>query len=166
MLHGTQLSLIQLGGGVAVGVFTERGKDYSSLLVGKTGVFEWSSLIVWTITQVCSNYLMTSLADVEYWERPLRYHYCSVHDILCRSLENFPSSEEQSNLISCSQLQLLRYDPAIKQTKIIVKKVVLLTIETGSLTGTDSIECLQYVAEYFHLSRHWNHIFFTSSVSE
>jgi len=26
---------------------------------------------------------MTSLADVEYWERPLRYNYCRVHDLLC-----------------------------------------------------------------------------------
>ena len=46
-----------------------------------------------------------------------------------------PSSGEQSNLISCSGCQLLRYDSAIKQTKIILKKIIILTLETGSLTG-------------------------------
>ena len=48
-----------------------------------------------------------------------------------------PVSGKQSNLISCSQWQLSRYDSTIKhwQTKIILKKVILLTIETGSLTG-------------------------------
>ena len=25
---------------------------------------------------------MISLADVDYWERPLRYHYCRVHELL------------------------------------------------------------------------------------
>jgi hypothetical protein len=137
MLHGTQLSFIQLGGGIGVGVYSERSKYYTSLPDAKTSasVSGWSIIAVWTTTQVRSNYLMTSLADVECWKRPLRYHYCRVHDLLCGFREISPSSGEQSNLISCSQLQLLRYDSAIKETKIIVKKIIVLTISTGSLTG-------------------------------
>ena len=43
---------------------------------------------------------MTSLADVEYWKRPLRYHYCCVHDLLC-GFPKFlpPGSGEHSNPI-------------------------------------------------------------------
>jgi hypothetical protein len=79
---------------------------------------------------------MTSLADVEHWERPLRYPYCRVHDLLCGFPKFLPPvSEEHSNLISYLRWQLSRYDSAIKKTKIIVKKVILLTIQTGSLTG-------------------------------
>jgi hypothetical protein len=37
------------------------------------------------------NYLMTSLADLEYWERALRYHYCHMHDLLCGFSKNSPS---------------------------------------------------------------------------
>ena len=44
-------------------------------------------------------------------------------------------SGQQLNLISCSREQLSQYDTTIKQTKRILKKVVLLTVETGSLTG-------------------------------
>ena len=46
-----------------------------------------------------------------------------------------PVSGEQSNLIFHSRWQLSRYDSTIKQTKMILKKVIRLTIETGSLTG-------------------------------
>jgi len=46
-----------------------------------------------------------------------------------------PVSGQQSNLISCSRGQLSRYDSTVKQTKRILKKVILLIIETGSLTG-------------------------------
>ena len=42
---------------------------------------------------------------------------------------------EKSNLIPDSQWQLSRYDLTIKQTRIITKKIIRLTIETGSLTG-------------------------------
>ena len=41
---------------------------------------------------------MKSLADVEYWERALRCHYCHMHDLLCGFPENFPPLE--SNQIS------------------------------------------------------------------
>ena len=47
-----------------------------------------------------------------------------------------PVPREQPNLIYCSQWQLSRYDSTIKRTKRILKKFILLTIETGSLTGT------------------------------
>jgi len=46
-----------------------------------------------------------------------------------------PVSEEKSNLIFCSRWQLWRCDSTITQTKMILKKVIRLTIGTGSLTG-------------------------------
>jgi hypothetical protein len=77
---------------------------------------------------------MTSLADVEYWERSLRYNYCRVHDLLCGFPEFLPpGSGEHSNLIFYWQLS--RYDSTIKQTKMILKKIILLVIQTGTLTG-------------------------------
>ena len=54
MLNSTQLSFIQLGGGVAVGVYTEQRKCYTLLGGAKLMVSEWSSIAVRTTTQVCS----------------------------------------------------------------------------------------------------------------
>ena len=42
---------------------------------------------------------------------------------------------EKSNLIPGSRWQLSRYDHTINRTRMIVKKIIRLTIETGSLTG-------------------------------
>ena len=72
---------------------------------------------------------------MECWECPLRCYYCRIHDLLCEFL-TFPSGE-QSNLTSCSnsRWQLSRCNANIKKTKIILKKIILLTIETGTLTG-------------------------------
>jgi hypothetical protein len=53
MLNGIQLSFIQLGGGIAVGVYTEQRKYYTLLGGAKLMVTEWSSIAVWTTTQVC-----------------------------------------------------------------------------------------------------------------
>ena len=83
MLHSTQLSFIQLGGGIAMGVHAEQRKYYTLFWGARPMVFEWSAVAVWTTTphKFIPNYLMTSLADVECWERPLRYHYCRIHDL-------------------------------------------------------------------------------------
>ena len=138
ILHDIQLSCIQLGGGIAASVYTERGKYYTLLggAVAKMMAFEWGIMAVWQLRKFVPNYLMTSLADVDHWERSLRYHYCRVHDLLCEFPKFLPpGSGEHSNLISYLRWQLSRYDSTIKETKILVKKVILLTIETGSLTG-------------------------------
>ena len=66
---------------------------------------------------------------------------CDIIIAVCMTyyvgLLNFllPVSGEQSNLTCYSQWQLSRYDSTIKRTKRILKKIILLTIETGSLTG-------------------------------
>ena len=79
---------------------------------------------------------MTSLADVECWECPLQYHHCHVHDLLRGFLKFLPPVPgEHSNPIPYLQWQLSQYDSTIKQTKVISKKFILLTIETGFLTG-------------------------------
>ena len=52
--HGTQLSFIQLGGGIAFGVHTKRQKYYTLLPDAKSSALGWSSLAVWTTTRVCS----------------------------------------------------------------------------------------------------------------
>jgi len=54
MLHGTQLSFIQLGGGITVAVQLERKKYHTLVWDNKPTVSEWSSIIVWTTTQVHS----------------------------------------------------------------------------------------------------------------
>ena len=56
ILHDTQLSCIQRGGGIAASVYTERGKYYTLLggAVAKMMAFEWGIMAVWTTTQVCS----------------------------------------------------------------------------------------------------------------
>ena len=57
--------------------------------------------------------------------------------IYCVGFPTFvtPVSGDQSNLIGFSRGQLSRYDSTIKQTKRNLKKVIFLTIKTGSLTG-------------------------------
>jgi hypothetical protein len=46
MLHGTQLSFIQLGGGIALGVHTEQGKYFTLLPQPQRAAFIWSSIAV------------------------------------------------------------------------------------------------------------------------
>ena len=50
-LHGTQLSFIQLGAGMAVGVHGEQKKYYTLFWGSRAIVFKWSTLAVWTTTQ-------------------------------------------------------------------------------------------------------------------
>jgi len=54
MLHDTQLSFIQLGGGIAVGVQAAREKYFSVLNTPDKVVFANISVGVWITTQVCS----------------------------------------------------------------------------------------------------------------
>ena len=85
-LRCTKLSFIQLGGGIATGVYQQQKKLYSLTATPEMWVRRNISLGVRTITlRVCSQ-LFTSdnyPADVEFWERPLRYHYRGFHDLLC-----------------------------------------------------------------------------------
>jgi len=61
MLHHTQLSFIQLGGGIAVGVYAEQKKYYSLVAIThKTAFLQGTSIGVRTTpSQVCSGALIT-----------------------------------------------------------------------------------------------------------
>ena len=48
MFHGTQLSFIQLGGGIAVGIYGDEKKYYTSLGVTKMMAFK-----LWSTTAIC-----------------------------------------------------------------------------------------------------------------
>ena len=99
---------------------------------------------------------------MECWKCSLRYHYCSVHDLLC-GFPTFLVFGEQSHLILYSRWQLSRYDTTIKQTKVILKKVIRLTIETGTLTGAwTPFLSSTHVTEHVRLSRYWDCLLFTS----
>ena len=72
--------------------------------------------------------------------------------------------ERKLNLIPRSLSQLSRYDPTIRQTKVFLKKIIRLTIETGSLTGAwNSIPffCIS-VTENIYPSHDWDRMFYTS----
>jgi hypothetical protein len=56
MLHVTQLSFIQLGAGIADGIHVEQKKYYTALWSTRPTVFQWTSIAVWTTTQVCSQF--------------------------------------------------------------------------------------------------------------
>ncbi|KIM49808.1 hypothetical protein M413DRAFT_21946 [Hebeloma cylindrosporum] len=89
------LSFIQLGGGIAVGVYAEEKKIYTLLDTPQMLVLEGTSTGIW-----------------------------NVGSVLCDII-----------------IALSRHDTTIKQTKIILKKVIRLTIETGSLTAVIGIVC-------------------------
>ncbi|KIM36681.1 hypothetical protein M413DRAFT_31517 [Hebeloma cylindrosporum] len=90
------LSLIQLGGGIVVGVHTVQKKYYSSLTAPKYLVFQG----IW-VGQI--------------W---------IVGSVLCDIV-----------IAVCMTYYLSRYDSTIQQTKMILKKIIRLTIGTGSLTA-------------------------------
>ena len=53
----------------------------------------------------------------------------------------------------------------MKATKAILKKFIRLSIETGTLTGTQiSFQSSIYVPEYANASRHWDRELCTSNV--
>ena len=64
---------------------------------------------------------------------------CDIMIAICMTyyvgFSNFPPLDfgDRSN---DNPWQLSRYDTTIKQTKMILKKIIRLTMETGSLTGT------------------------------
>jgi hypothetical protein len=134
-LRCTKLSFIQLGGGIATGVHQHQKNLYSLTNTPEMWVSRNISLGVRTTTsQVCPQLFTTSgnhPADVEFWERPLRYYYCGFHDLLCEPPTYCLSRAD----FIYSRWQLSRYDTTIKRTKTILKKIIRLTIETGSLTG-------------------------------
>ena len=72
---------------------------------------------------------------MEHWRGPLRYHYCRVHDLLCVFQEFLPIVLE-GNEILFPISQLSQRDTTFKAMKTILKKIIRLSIETGSLTGT------------------------------
>jgi hypothetical protein len=74
MLHGTQLSFIQLGGGIATGVDTERRKYYKLLEITKLTAIDWSTIAVWTTTEVCSQLPDSDIV----FESPVRSGYLAL----------------------------------------------------------------------------------------
>lgn len=93
------LSLIQLGGGIVVGVHTVQKKYYSSLTAPKYLVFQGIWVGIWIVGSV--------LCDIV--------------------------------IAVCMTYYLSRYDSTIQQTKMILKKIIRLTIGTGSLTAVIGI---------------------------
>jgi len=89
------LSFIQLGGGVAVGVYAEKNKLYSLLFTPKI------------------------LVSTGLW---------NVGSVLCDLI-----------IAICMIYYLSRYDTTIKQTKVLLKKIIRLTIESGSLIAVIAI---------------------------
>ena len=130
-----QLSFIQLGGGISIGIYQQQKKFYSLTTTPDMQVRRNISIGVRTITlqnyfQLFTNY--NHPADMEFWECPLWCHYCGFHDLPCELPTHYLS---RSDFISYSWWQLSRHDITIKRTKAILKKIIRLTIETGSLTG-------------------------------
>lgn len=91
------LSFVQLGGGLATGIYSEQEKYYSFLSTRK-------------------NLLLHGI-----W---------NIGSILCDII-----------IAVCMIYYLSRYDSTIKRTKLILKKAIRLTIETGSLTVIIGIVC-------------------------
>ena len=70
------------------------------------------------------------------------------------------------NQISFPIRQLSQGDTTFKATKAILKKIIRLSIETGSLTGTQILfQSSIYAAEYANPSHHWDGELFTSDVT-
>ena len=69
ILNNTQLSFIQLGGGIAIGVYAEQKKSYTLLDSPQMAVLEGTSTAVRMTTFVCSR-LSNGItpADMECWE--------------------------------------------------------------------------------------------------
>ena len=86
-LHGTKLSFIQLGGGIAMGVQQKQTKYYSLTDISEMLVHRDIGLVVRTTTPqiLFPVYLLMKItsAAVEFWKCLLRYHYCRLHDLLC-----------------------------------------------------------------------------------
>ncbi|KIM49805.1 hypothetical protein M413DRAFT_21943 [Hebeloma cylindrosporum] len=95
------LSLIQLGGGLAVGVQAQRNKYYSVLNSPEIVVFANISVGIWTVG--------SALCDII--------------------------------IAVCMTYHLSRYEPTVKETRIILKKIIRLTVETGTLTAVIGIVC-------------------------
>ena len=135
ILCHTQLSFIQLGGGIAVGVYAEQKKYYSLVAIThKTAFLQGTSIGVRaTASQVYSQVPNNNIPQI--WN--VGSVLCDIIIAVCMTYyvdfpKPFPILREQLNLISW---QLSRYDTTIKQTKEILKKIIRLTIGTGSLTG-------------------------------
>ena len=110
-----------------------------------------AGLGVRTTTSQISSQLANDVADVDCRERSLRYHYRCLHDLLCGFPKHSLSCLRRALKSPCSLWQLSRHDTTLKQTKIILKKIIRLTIETGSLTGTlSAFQSSIYVAKYIH----------------
>ena len=83
----TQLSFIQLGGGIAVGV---HAKGDSNLLLSKLQVSQAISLGVRTTASLSPTIWWHHLVGMVFWERALRYYDCHMHDLLCGFLKFLP----------------------------------------------------------------------------
>jgi hypothetical protein len=102
---------------------------------------------------------------MECWRGSLRYHYCRVHDLLC-VFPAFLPIVFGGNRISFPVRQLSQGDTTFKATRAILKKIIRLSIETGSLTGTQILfQSSIYAAEYANPSCHWDRELLTSDVT-
>jgi hypothetical protein len=128
MLNCTQLSFIQLGGGIAVGVHVKPPPN-----------FKVTSIAVRTATaQVCSplsNDITSQIWLVGSALCDIMIPICMTYYVGFSKLHPLDFGERSTHN-SCSLWQLSRYDTPIKQTKRILNKIMRLTIETGALTGT------------------------------
>lgn len=95
------LSLIQLGGGIALGVQGKQKRSYSLLNTPEMKVPKDTTIGIW-----------------------------NVGGVLCDII-----------IAVCMTYYLSRYDTTIKATRAILKKIIRLTIETGTLTAVVGIVC-------------------------
>ena len=88
-----------------------------------------------------------------------------MHDLLC-VFPAFLPIVFGGHQISFPVRQLSQGDTTLKATKAILKKIIRLSIETGSLTGTQILfQSSIYAAEYANASRHWDSELFISNVT-
>ncbi|KIM49810.1 hypothetical protein M413DRAFT_21947 [Hebeloma cylindrosporum] len=111
------LSFIQLGGGIPVGVHSQQKKylqttDMLALQAVSLGVRT-------TPLQICSRISVNTTSQL--W---------LIGSVLCDII-----------IAVCMIYYLSRCDTTVKQTKMVLKKVIRLTIETGSLTAVIGIMC-------------------------
>jgi len=135
-MHYKQLSFIQLGGGIAVGVHGEQKKFYSLLDAPQTVVLVGTSTVVWTIRPSAS---LSNEITPQTWN--IGSVLCDTIIAVCMTyyvgfwFYSYCPWRSDSLLIPSSWRQLSRVDTTVKETKVILKRIIRLTIETGSLTG-------------------------------
>ena len=141
-MHCTQLSFIRLVGGISVGVQgkqLDKGRQLEDTVnLHKLWLFQTIGFIVRTTTlRVCSrlsNHITSQVWIVGTVVCDIMIAMCMTYFVGFSKFHPFDFSEPL-NHTPCLLWQLSRFDTTIKQSKIILKKIIRLTIGTGSLTG-------------------------------